>query len=202
MIGKGFYSKVFLVTKIDTGHPYAMKVIKKTELKDEEHKRRAMVEKMIMQECDSPFIVKLHYTFQTATKLYFILDFVNGGELYTKMLKKVKLGEKLTRFYACEILLALKCLHKNGVLYRDLKPRNILLDSEGHIKLVDFGLSKITSKDHEQKKIVCGTPHYVSPEMLKGKDHTIMMDYWSLGVVIYEMLHGYYPFVDNNIRTT
>lgn len=187
---------------MDTEQPYAMKVIKKSELLNEEHKRRALIEKEIMQVCDSPFIVKLHYTFQTPKKLYYILDFVNGGELHTKLLKKIKFKESLTKFYAAETLLALKCLHENNILYRDLKPRNILLDHEGHIKLIDFGLSKIHSDRPDPHKMVCGTPHYVSPEMLKGVEHNLMMDYWSLGVVVYEMLHGYFPFVTDKIQST
>lgn len=199
MIGKGFYSKVFLVHRVQTGEPFAMKVIKKSTLRKESHKKRAITEKNIMQKCESPFIVKLHYTFQTDEKLYYILDFVNGGELHSKLLKKVRLKESLAKFYAAEILLGLKCLHENGVLYRDLKPRNVLVDKDGHIKLIDFGLSKIQSEP-ENHRMICGTPHYVAPEMLKGDEHTEMVDFWSFGVVVYEMLHGYYPFVDESIR--
>ena len=143
MIGKGFYSKVFLVTKIDTNEPYAMKVIKKSQLKNEESKTKIMTEKLIMRMCDSPFIAKLHYAFQTSTKFYFILDFVNGGELQSKLIEKNKFSEELTKFYASEILMALKWLHAHNILYRDLKPKNILVDFEGHIKLIDFGLSKL-----------------------------------------------------------
>lgn len=153
-----------------------------------------MVEKEIMRTCESPFIVKLHYTFQTATKLYFVLDFVNGGELHSKLIKKIKFNEKLTKFYVAEILMTLKHLHEHNVLYRDLKPRNILLDNEGHIKLIDFGLSKLNFDQEDKHKIICGTPHYVSPEMLKGEKQVETLDYWSLGVVMFEMLHGYYPF--------
>lgn len=200
LIGKGNYSKVYLVHKVDTNKPYAMKVINKSELENSEHKRRVMIEKEIMQYTDSPFIVKLHYTFQTAKKLYFILDFVNGGELHMKLIKEVKLKEKMTIFYVAEILLALKALHERKIIYRDLKPRNILLDSDGHLKLVDFGLCKLDKDDQKEKKMICGTPNYVAPEMLKGAEHTVLMDYWSLGVITYEMLHGYFPFITKPVE--
>jgi serine/threonine protein kinase len=142
---------------MDTGKPYAMKVIKKKEMKPEQ-KKRVQGEKKIMQECKSPFIVKLHYTFQTSTKLFYILDYVNGGELGTKMIKSGKLKEDLAKFYTAEILIALKTLHEHGVLYRDITPRNILLDSEGHVKLIDFGLSKLQMDDDSEPPIICGTP--------------------------------------------
>ena len=201
MIGKGFYSKVFLVTKVDTNEPFAMKVIKKSQLKNEESKAKIITEKQIMRMCDSPFIAKLHYAFQTSTKFYFILDFVNGGELQSKLMEKYKFNEELTKFYGCEILMALKWLHEQNILYRDLKPKNILVDSEGHIKLIDFGLSKLNWEAKDSRKVVWGTPHYVAPEILLGKEHTTSMDFWSLGVVLYEMLHGYYPFVNGSLKS-
>lgn len=179
-----------------------MKVIKKHILNDDANRRRIYTEKDILQSVDSPFIIKLHYTFQTADKLYFILDFVNGGELYSKLTQKYKLGEKRAKFYAAEVLMALDSLHENKILHRDLKPKNILLDSEGHVKLIDFGLSTKEGENiFDDNKVIWGTPHYVSPEMLLGKEHSETMDYWGLGVLIYEMLHGYYPFGRNETNT-
>lgn len=130
-----------------------MKVINKKKMSlDQKH--RVKVEKEIMQQSKSPFIVKLHYTFQTPTKLYYILDYVNGGELYTKMIKSGKLKENLAKFYTAEILMALKTLHENKVLYRDITPRNILIDPEGHLKLIDFGLSKLDDEENNESPIV------------------------------------------------
>lgn len=175
-----------------------MKVIQKKSM-NVEQKERVQIEKQIIMNCDSPFIVKLHYTFQTPTKLFFILDYVNGGELHTKLLKAQKLNEDTARFYTAEILLALKCLHENKTLYRDLTPRNILLDSEGHVKLIDFGLSKLDFDEEDKRQTICGTACYLSPDMLKGEKHSVMMDYWSLGILLYEMLHGYYPFLRDQV---
>ena len=147
---------------------------------------------------NSPFIVKLHCTFQTHDKLYFILEYVNGGELNTKLIKAGKIKEELAKFYAAEILLALKVLHENNYIHRDLNPRNILIDSDGHIKLIDFGLSK-NYKENIDRIEIWGTPAYCAPEIIQGKKHEKTMDFWSLGVLVYEMLHGKYPFLGNSI---
>lgn len=115
----------------------------------------------------NPFIVKLHYSFQTADKLYFVFDFVNGGDLYTYMVDRDKLEEDIVRFYAAEILVALKALHEEGVIHRDLKPHNIMIDHEGHIKLIDFGLSRIGESSERNANSIVGTPNYIAPEILK-----------------------------------
>jgi serine/threonine protein kinase len=147
---------------------------------------------------DNPFVVKLYYAFQTVDKIYFILDFINGGELYTHMIDQVKFKEEKARFYASEIAVALKALHEKGIIYRDLKPNNILIDSEGHLKLIDFGLSKITGEDSKSNtKSVVGTPNYIAPEVLLKKVHTNMIDWWSFGIIVFEMLTGHLPFLDN-----
>jgi serine/threonine protein kinase len=143
-IGRGSFSKVFLVSKMDTNRFYAMKVIKKKALVNEVDKKRVLQEKKIFKLVDHPFIVKLHYSFQTHQKFYFILDLVNGDQMYEYMLRKFQLKEKAVKFYAAELVLALKCLHENDIIYRDLKPSNILIDSQGHIKIIDFGLSTFT----------------------------------------------------------
>lgn len=143
VIGRGSFGKVYLVKKKDTEELYAMKVLKKQSINTTSQKFHTIAERKIMQIISSPFIVKLHYAFQNPDKLYFVMDFLNGGEMFTHIRKKVKFSEKRARFYCAELVLALKCLHDNGVLYRDLKPENVILGNDGHIKITDFGLSKM-----------------------------------------------------------
>jgi serine/threonine protein kinase len=135
---------------------------------------------MILEKLNHPFIVKLHYAFQTPEKLYFVIDFLNGGELFWHLRKETRFSEDRTRFYAAEIVLALECLHKNGVIYRDLKPENVLLDKDGHIKLTDFGLSKTGISGDLMSYTFCGTPEYLAPEIVKGSGHNKAVDWWSL----------------------
>lgn len=136
----------------------------------------------------NPFVIKMYYSFQTVDKIYFILDFINGGELYTHMIDENKFKEPKARFYAAEIACALRSLHQRGIIYRDLKPNNILIDSQGHLKLIDFGLSKFLEESKELTKSVVGTPNYIAPEVLRKQPHTNMIDWWSFGVIVYEML--------------
>ena len=142
VIGKGSYGKVFMVEQKHTGKIFAMKVLKKSSILDDRGKERVMTERDIIMQIRHPYIVSLHYTFQTETKLFFILDFLNGGDLYTHIINYGRFKEKRAKFYAAEMILALDHLHKNGIVYRDLKPQNIIIDGEGHVKLTDFGLSK------------------------------------------------------------
>ena len=177
-----------------------MKELKKSALVNEKKKSRVLTEKDVFRKLDNPFIIKLHYAFQTVDKLYFILDFINGGELYSHMWDQIRFKESKVRFYACEILIGLKAMHDNGIIYRDLKPNNILIDHTGHIKLIDFGLSKIDEGGNYVAKSVVGTPNYIAPEVLRRNQHTFMVDWWSYGVLIYEMTWGEIPFLDENTQ--
>uniref|UniRef100_A0AAY4DN27 non-specific serine/threonine protein kinase n=1 Tax=Denticeps clupeoides TaxID=299321 RepID=A0AAY4DN27_9TELE len=204
VLGQGSFGKVFLVKKLtgpDAGQLYAMKVLKKATLKVRDRVRTKM-ERDILVEVNHPFIVRLHYAFQTEGKLYLILDFLRGGDLFTRLSKEVMFTEQDVMFYLAELALALDHLHQLGIIYRDLKPENILLDEDGHIKLTDFGLSK-ESIDHENKAYsFCGTVEYMAPEVVNRRGHTHSADWWSYGVLMFEMLTGSLPFQGRDRKET
>nr|XP_045013913.1 ribosomal protein S6 kinase alpha-2 isoform X2 [Jaculus jaculus] len=204
VLGQGSYGKVFLVRKVigsDSGQLYAMKVLKKATLKVRDRVRSKM-ERDILAEVNHPFIVKLHYAFQTEGKLYLILDFLRGGDLFTRLSKEVMFTEEDVKFYLAELALALDHLHGLGIIYRDLKPENILLDEEGHIKITDFGLSK-EAIDHDKRAYsFCGTIEYMAPEVVNRRGHTQSADWWSFGVLMFEMLTGSLPFQGKDRKET
>ncbi|XP_060098118.1 ribosomal protein S6 kinase alpha-2 isoform X1 [Heteronotia binoei] len=204
VLGQGSYGKVFLVRKIkgsDAGQLYAMKVLKKATLKVRDRVRSKM-ERDILAEVNHPFIVKLHYAFQTEGKLYLILDFLRGGDLFTRLSKEVMFTEEDVKFYLAELALALDHLHGLGIIYRDLKPENILLDEDGHIKITDFGLSK-EAIDHDKRAYsFCGTIEYMAPEVVNRRGHTQSADWWSFGVLMFEMLTGSLPFQGKDRKET
>uniref|UniRef100_A0A8D2AA88 non-specific serine/threonine protein kinase n=1 Tax=Sus scrofa TaxID=9823 RepID=A0A8D2AA88_PIG len=187
---------VFLVRKKtgpDAGQLYAMKVLKKASLKVRDRVRTKM-ERDILVEVNHPFIVKLHYAFQTEGKLYLILDFLRGGDVFTRLSKEVLFTEEDVKFYLAELALALDHLHRLGIVYRDLKPENILLDEIGHIKLTDFGLSKEAVDQEKKAYSFCGTVEYMAPEVVNRRGHSQSADWWSYGVLMFEMLTGTLPF--------
>ncbi|KAK6028061.1 kinase domain protein [Ostertagia ostertagi] len=204
VLGQGSFGKVFLVRKIrgrDTGHIYAMKVLKKATLKVRDRLRTKM-ERNILAHISHPFIVKLHYAFQTEGKLYLILDFLRGGDLFTRLSKEVMFTEEDVKFYLAELTLALEHLHSLGIVYRDLKPENILLDADGHIKVTDFGLSKESIDNEKKTYSFCGTIEYMAPEVINRRGHSCAADFWSLGVLMFEMLTGHLPFQGHDRKDT
>lgn len=203
VLGQGSFGKVFLVKKVvgpDSGSLYAMKVLKKATLKVRDRMRTKM-ERDILADIRHPFIVKLHYAFQTEGKLYLILDFLKGGDLFTRLSKEVMFTEEDVKFYLAELALALDHLHGLGIIYRDLKPENILLDADGHISLTDFGLCKEALSDQKAYSF-CGTVEYMAPEVINRKGHTTAADWWSFGVLMFEMLTGALPFQGANRKET
>jgi len=204
VLGQGSFGRVFLVRKVtgtDAGSLYAMKVLKKATLKVRD-RVRTKLERDILAEVDHPFIVRLHYAFQTEGKLYLILEFLRGGDLFTRLSKEVMFTEDDVKFYLAELALALDHLHSLGIVYRDLKPENILLDSDGHVKLTDFGLSKESIFDDSKTYSFCGTVEYMAPEVVNRKGHSTAADWWSYGVLMFEMLTGSLPFQGSNRKET
>ncbi|XP_050511522.1 ribosomal protein S6 kinase alpha-3 isoform X2 [Diabrotica virgifera virgifera] len=177
-----------------------MKVLKKATLKIRDRHRTKM-ERNILVDVEHPFIVKLHYAFQTEGKLYLVLDFLRGGDLFSRLSKEVMFTEDDVKFYLAELALALNHLHSLGIIYRDLKPENVLLDSDGHIALTDFGLSKLPLGEGKAYSF-CGTVEYMAPEVVNRHGHTFAADWWSFGVLMYEMLTGVLPFQGANRRET
>lgn len=192
VIGKGSYAKVMLVSRGD--EVYAMKMLRKEHIVKRNQVQHTKTERNILEAVNHPFIVTLHFAFQTPKKLFFILELCQGGELFFHLGRAGRFSEGRARFYACEVLLAVEYLHRLNIIYRDLKPENILLDADGHVKITDFGLSKEGVDDHFSAKSSCGTPEYLAPEIVGKRGHGKAVDWYSLGALIFEMLTGWPPF--------
>jgi len=199
-LGKGTFGKVVLVRDIHDQRLYAMKILKKKKIKQFNNETHTKAEREILERLSFPFIMKLRFAFQTTERLYLVTDFMQGGEIYTHLKNEGRFEESKAIFYICEIILAIGFLHKNNIIYRDLKPENILLDRDGHIKLTDFGLSKIElSQEDSRCYTMCGTPEYLAPEVVMGKGYDKNIDWWSVGALFFKFLSGVSPVrVDNN----
>ena len=202
VLGKGSFGKVFLVRQLG-GSPneaFAMKVLKKADVEKRHQVDHTKTERYVLQLADHPFILSLKFSFQTVDKLYMITDFCLGGELFFHLKRAKRFSESMMRFYVGQMVLALEYLHSKNILYRDLKPENVLLDISGNCKLTDFGLSKAIFTENDKPKTFCGTPEYLAPEMLlhktSGCGYGYEIDWWSLGIVSFELLTGWPPFFD------
>lgn len=200
VLGRGAFGKVMLVEKKDTRHIYAIKSMHKEDIIDKDHIEHTRCERYVLEKSQSPFLVSLEFAFQTPEKLFFVMKFMRGGELFIHLKRNKRFDEERTRFYAAEIILGLEYLHNMGVVYRDLKPENILMDEHGHVCLTDFGMSKRLKLGQLTHSFV-GTPDYLSPEMVRGEGHGHSADWWALGVIIYEMLVGLPPFYNKDHNT-
>lgn len=190
-IGTGFFGRVYFAKEKQSGKYVALKVLNKqtiVKLKQVEH---IFNEKKILQELHSPFCLKLLDSFHDSDNIYLSMEYVCGGELFTYLRSRKRFRDHVARFYAAEVVLALDYMHSKDIIYRDLKPENLLLDSRGHIKLCDYGFAKVVK---DVTWTLCGTPDYLAPEIIQSRGYGKAVDWWALGVLIFEMLAGYPPF--------
>jgi len=195
LIGKGGFGRVLLVRRYSDKKAYAMKVLNKSSIAARGEVEHTKTEQQVLATIDCPFLAKLHWSFQTDEHLYFIMDFINGGELFYHLSNERCFNEPRAKFYSAQIISGIQYLHGHGIIYRDLKPENILLNNLGNVVMTDFGLSKqgLVSSD-SRTATFCGTPEYLAPEIIKGEDYTKAIDWWSVGTLIFEMLTGLPPF--------
>uniref|UniRef100_A0A1I7YWR1 non-specific serine/threonine protein kinase n=1 Tax=Steinernema glaseri TaxID=37863 RepID=A0A1I7YWR1_9BILA len=237
IIGRGAFGEVRLVQKVDSGHIYAMKILRKSEMLEKEQTAHVRAERDILSQADCEWVVTMYFSFQDPLNLYLVMEFLPGGDMMTLLIKKDTLTEEETQFYIAETCLAIQAIHSLTYIHRDIKPDNLLLDARGHIKLSDFGLctglkkihrtehyrnwpsqlpSDFVSKPFESKRkaetwkknrrayaySMVGTPDYIAPEVFQSAGYTKSCDWWSLGVIMYEMLIGYPPFCSETPQET
>ncbi len=199
IIGKGSFGEVYLVEKKDNNCFYAMKVLEKEKIMKDNLKRYALTERKVLSAINHPFIVKLRYAFQNNEFLFLIMDYHPGGDLGQYLEQDGCFDEERSKIYISEIILAIEELHRNNIIFRDLKPENIVLDNQGHALLIDFGLSKLNVKMiNKGAKSFCGSIAYLAPEMVKKKGHGKAIDWYLIGVLLYEMLVGIPPYYDDS----
>lgn len=198
-LGTGSFGRVHLVRSIHNGRYYAIKVLKKQQVVKMKQVEHTNDERRMLKLVEHPFLIRMWGTFQDSKNLFMVMDYIEGGELFSLLRKSQRFPNPVAKFYAAEVTLALEYLHSHNIIYRDLKPENILLDRNGHIKITDFGFAKEVST---VTWTLCGTPDYIAPEVITTKPYNKSVDWWSLGVLIFEMLAGYTPFYDSTPMKT
>ncbi|CAC70087.1 Serine/threonine-protein kinase akt-2 [Caenorhabditis elegans] len=194
VLGQGTFGKVILCREKSSDKLYAIKIIRKEMVVDRSEVAHTLTENRVLYACVHPFLTLLKYSFQAQYHICFVMEFANGGELFTHLQRCKTFSEARTRFYGSEIILALGYLHHRNIVYRDMKLENLLLDRDGHIKITDFGLCKEEIKYGDKTSTFCGTPEYLAPEVIEDIDYDRSVDWWGVGVVMYEMMCGRLPF--------
>lgn len=198
-LGTGLFGRVHLVRLVHNGRYYAIKVLKKQQVVKMKQVEHTNDERRMLKLVEHPFLIRMWGTFQDSRNLFMVMDYIEGGELFSLLRKLQRFPNPVAKFYAAEVTLALEYLHSHNIIYRDLKPENILLDRNGHIKITDFGFAKEVST---VTWTLCGTPDYIAPEVITTKPYNKSVDWWLLGVLIFEMLAGYTPFYDSTPMKT
>lgn len=198
-LGTGSFGRVHLVRSVHNQRFYAIKVLKKSIVVRMKQVAHTNDERRMLKKVNFPFFVRLWGTFQDVNNLFMVMDFIEGGELFSLLRKSRRFPSPVAKFYASEVVLALEHLHSLDIIYRDLKPENILLDKHGHVKITDFGFAKEVP---DVTWTLCGTPDYIAPEVVASKPYNKSVDWWSLGILIFEMLTGYTPFYSQSHMRT
>ena len=202
VLDKGSFGKVFLVENKLNGRLYAMKRIRKDVLIEKKQIENTQNEKKILLNLEHPFLLGMSYVIQNDLRIYFFLDFIEGGNLYQNLFKVKRFKEHQVKFFAAQLVLAFGFLHNEKIVHRDLKPENVLLDADGYLKLADFGLAKSLDKKKPLTYSFCGTTEYLAPEIIKDEGHSFTVDWWTLGILIYELRTGRTPFLHKNSHQT